>query len=411
MRWFRRRRAAEKSDVSVIEREPAPEPAVTIQGPDQPHTTAVAQAPGTLEAPPIAPNDLEVTFLAQGEQTGEQIATRLAEFIAGAQETLAIAAYDLRLSPPLRAIVEAALRERARSGVAIRLVYDADKPAQLHLIRGMDPAPSGTGAFVQSLGFPSRRIAGLKLMHHKYAVRDPGLPSARVWTGSTNFTDDAWTLEENNILQLGSAAVATRYAEDFEELWNTGDIENTGSSESLSTTLMHDGAPAQLQLFFAPGCGQVIDEEVARRVSSATRRVRVCSMLLNSSALVEALQQVLRRGDVAVDGIYDETQMQEVFIQWQDVPHNRWKIGAVRDIIQDARLVGKHSTPYKPTSRHDFMHNKILLVDDLVITGSYNFSHSAEQNAENILFVESPSLAVAYSRYIDHLTRRYGGTA
>ncbi len=53
------------------------------------------------------------------------------------------------------------------------------------------------------------------------------------------------------------------------------------------------------------------------------------------------------------------------------------------------------------------MHNKILLVDDTVITGSYNFSRSAQYNAENILFIESSALAQTYSDYIDHLLRKY----
>ena len=43
------------------------------------------------------------------------------------------------------------------------------------------------------------------------------------------------------------------------------------------------------------------------------------------------------------------------------------------------------------------MHNKILVVDDTVITGSYNFSRSAQYNAENILFIESAALAQVYS--------------
>ena len=49
------------------------------------------------------------------------------------------------------------------------------------------------------------------------------------------------------------------------------------------------------------------------------------------------------------------------------------------------------------------MHNKVLIVDDTVITGSYNFSRSAELNAENIVVVESPALAEEYSAYVDHL--------
>jgi phosphatidylserine/phosphatidylglycerophosphate/cardiolipin synthase-like enzyme len=53
------------------------------------------------------------------------------------------------------------------------------------------------------------------------------------------------------------------------------------------------------------------------------------------------------------------------------------------------------------------MHNKVLVIDDTVITGSYNFSRSAQFNAENILFLESPPLAEAYSHYIDHLKAKY----
>ena len=31
------------------------------------------------------------------------------------------------------------------------------------------------------------------------------------------------------------------------------------------------------------------------------------------------------------------------------------------------------------------MHNKVLVIDDSVITGSYNFSRSAQFNAENYI--------------------------
>jgi phosphatidylserine/phosphatidylglycerophosphate/cardiolipin synthase-like enzyme len=136
--------------------------------------------------------------------------------------------------------------------------------------------------------------------------------------------------------------------------------------------------------------------------------VRICSLLINSGTLISALGDVLRAGRVVVDGIYDRTQMADVYRQWQDVPSNRWKIQALQEVIARAQLVGKNSTPYSPTGRHDYMHNKILVVDDTVITGSYNFSRSAQFNAENILFIESAALAERYSAYIDHLLQKYG---
>ena len=54
------------------------------------------------------------------------------------------------------------------------------------------------------------------------------------------------------------------------------------------------------------------------------------------------------------------------------------------------------------------MHDKVVIVvDDTVITGSYNYSVNAEGNAENILFIESPELARAYSAHVGRLVRRY----
>ncbi|HEX2910839.1 MAG TPA: phosphatidylserine/phosphatidylglycerophosphate/cardiolipin synthase family protein [Chloroflexia bacterium] len=351
--------------------------------------------------------DIAVYFLAQGEQTAEEVVRRLVKFIGEAQKSLDMAFYDFRLSENLRQQIAAALQERANAGVSIRIAYDADKPETPELERGMDPAPAGTGQFVQSLGYPWRRIGGLKLMHHKYIVRDAGTEAAAVWTGSTNMTDDSWTLQENNILTIESSQVAGYYTEDFNELWKTETIGESGSFDTRKVQLTYDGQPADLRLLFSPGRGPAIDYEVAHRVAQARRKVRICSMLLNSSALIAALTDLLCKGDVDISGIYDRTQMDSVLEQWQDVPHNHWKIGVVEDIIKATGLAGKDSTPYSPNTPHDFMHNKVLVIDDTVITGSYNFSRSAEFNAENILMIENEALADQYNRYIDHLVAKY----
>ncbi len=214
-------------------------------------------------------------------------------------------------------------------------------------------------------------------------------------------TDDAFTLMENNILEIDSPALADSYAQDFEQLWEKENFENTGNIHTGPVPLAFSGQPATARVMFSPGLGNEIDAEIARRVHGAKRRVRICSLLINSGTLISELGNLLRRNDVKVDGIYDRTQMADVYRQWQEVPSNRWKIGALQEIVAGAHLVGKNSTPY-------FMHNKVLVVDDTVITGSYNFSRSAEFNAENILFVESPPLAETYSAYIDHLLQKYG---
>jgi len=348
-------------------------------------------------------DNLSVFFLAEREQSADDVMARLAAFIRGAKQTLDFAIYDMRFSESLRAQLAAALREKAEGGVKIRFCYDADKPPQPDLAAGQDPAPSGTGGFVQSLGYPWRRIAGMKLMNSKYIVRD----RQSVWTGSTNMTDEAFESEENNIVEIDSALLASYYAQDFEELWEKENFEHTGDIHTEPVPLIFSSQSATARVLFSPGCGLAIDSEIARRAHAAQRRVRICSLLINSGTLIGELGNLLRRGDVTVEGIYDRTQMEQVCLQWQEVPQNRWKISALKEIILRAGLVGKNSARYTPTGPHNFMHNKVLVIDDTVITGSYNFSRSAQFNAENILFIESAPLAEAYSAYIDHLKSKY----
>jgi phosphatidylserine/phosphatidylglycerophosphate/cardiolipin synthase-like enzyme len=352
-------------------------------------------------------DNLSVFFLAQGEQSAETVMARLTTFIRAAKHSLDFAVYDMRFSDPLKASLSSALKERAAAGIDIRFCFDGDKPSQPNMAAGQDPAPAGTSAFIESLGYPWRRIAGMKLMHSKFIVRD----GQSIWTGSTNMTDDAFTLMENNILEIDSAALAGYYAEDFEQLWEKENFENTGEIGTVPVPIIFAGQSASARVLFSPGCGLQIDSEIASRVRAAKRRIRICSLLINSGTLIGELGNLLRGSRVKIDGIYDRTQMADVYQQWQEVPQNRWKVPALQEIIARAGLVGKDSTPYTPTGVHDFMHNKVLVIDDTVITGSYNFSRSAQFNAENILFIESAPLAEAYSGYIDHLIAKYGSAA
>src|ERR1700757_1061297 len=282
-------------------------------------------------------DNISVSFLAEREQSADDVMARLTAFIDGAKQTLDFAIYDMRFSNSLRAQLAAALREKAQAGVEIRFCYDADKPPQPDLAAGQDPAPTGTGAFVQSLGYPWRRIAGMKLMHSKYIVRD----RQSVWTGSANMTDDAFTLMENNIVEIDSQPLASYYAQNFEELWEKENFEHTGDFHTEPVPLTFSSQPAIARVLFSPGCGLKIDSEIARRVRAAQRRVRICSLLINSGTLIGELGNLLRRGRVAVDGIYDRTQMEQVYVQWQEVPPNRWKIGALKEIILRTGLRGE----------------------------------------------------------------------
>jgi phosphatidylserine/phosphatidylglycerophosphate/cardiolipin synthase-like enzyme len=72
-------------------------------------------------------------------------------------------------------------------------------------------------------------------------------------------------------------------------------------------------------------------------------------------------------------------------------------------------LVKAHRRGVKVRSdgKHAIQHNKVMLLDDdIVITGSYNFTKSAEvRNAENIIILKS---AYAAKRYADNWVAHWG---
>jgi phosphatidylserine/phosphatidylglycerophosphate/cardiolipin synthase-like enzyme len=354
---------------------------------------------------------IDVTFLEQGGQQPAEVAGLLADFLGAARTSLHLAIYDFRLGDAAAGPVVRALRERAAAGVDVRIAYDAGKPGTTPSPTRGDPAPPGTADFIARLGpgIGSRPITGgdprqPKLMHQKYAVRDGGTAAGAVWTGSSNWTEDSWSLQENNLLRIDSPDLCRYYETDFAELWQRGDIASTGENDT--GTVPVNGA--SVQVAFAPGEGEAIDHAIARLIATARRRVTVCSMLLTSTAILHALQGVLRAGRVEYGGLYDRTQMAGVREQWRAGP-SAGKIPLFEEVARP--LAGKDSTPYTPGGRHDFMHNKVLVADDTVVTGSFNLSHSATQNAENVLLLHSAELAQRYQDYAASLVRRYQGPA
>lgn len=348
------------------------------------------------------------TLLQAGGQRPEDIAALLVEFLTASRTSLHLAIYDFRLHDPLAQPVVQALRERAAAGVDVRIAYDAGKPNVSYCQASADPAPPGTAAFIGRIGqgVQSKGITGgdpqmPKLMHHKYIIRDGSTHAGTVWTGSTNFTEDSWALEENNIVQVASPELCIYYETDFDELWTRGDIATTGARDHGTVPV----GSASVEVAFAPGDGRAIDHEIAHYIGMARRRLRICSMIITSGAILGALCDVLSHGRVAdYGGLYDRTQMQSVFDQWRGTP-SEWKIHAFQQVAHS--LSGKVSTPFQPGSRHDFMHNKIVVADDRVITGSYNLSNSATVNAENVLMIGDSDLADRYCAYIDRLAQRY----
>jgi phosphatidylserine/phosphatidylglycerophosphate/cardiolipin synthase-like enzyme len=338
-----------------------------------------------IEAYPIHP----------GGQTALELAERVAAFLGEARRSLDLALYDVRLPGEPGDVVSAALREAAARGVAVRIAYNAD-----HDERMIPPPPSTEPELIEALPFPTCGIPGIPdLMHHKYVVRD----GESVWTGSTNWTTDSWTRQENVIVVVGSAEVAADYARNFEELWSARDVDKTGFEEPRTLNL--EGR--QTRAWFTPGHGEELSHRIARAIGRARERVRIASPVLTAGPVIGTLAEVAAEARVDVRGVVDRTQLEQVFQQWRDNGRSAWKIPILASVLEHADFRGKPSTRYTPESVHDFMHAKVTVADDWVFAGSFNLSRSGERNAENVLEVQDPELADLLAAYIDAVRERY----
>ena len=150
---------------------------------------------------------------------------------------------------------------------------------------------------------------------------------------------------------------------------------------------------------------------VAERLAHAKRRIRLCSPVITAGPILGTLAELAAHPRVDFKGVYDRTQMQEVLGQWRVDPHAGWKAPAFNTVASGLPFASKVTTPYAPGSVHDYMHAKVTVVDDTVLTGSYNLSHSGEENAENLLELVSSSLADQFAGFVDRVYAHYSSVA
>ena len=344
---------------------------------------------------------IEEHTLVDGGQTAEAIADRLVAWLAAAQRSLDIALYDVRLPGPIGDAVAGVIRAAAAGGVDVRIAFNSDGD---RAVKPLPPPPRTEPSLLEALGVPVRAIPGRPdLMHHKYVVRD----GEAVWTGSTNWTLDSWTREENVLITVQSPELARAYARDFEDLWQRARVEGSGAFETTPV----DVAGVPVRAWFSPGRGPELSHRIATAIGVAERRVRIASPVLTAAPILAALNQALAERRIDVAGVSDATQVAQVFGQWRDNEHSAWKGPLLARVLSGLPWSGKVSTPYAPGAVHDYMHAKVTVADDVVFVGSFNLSRSGEENAENVLEIADAALAERMAAFVDAVRARYPAIA
>jgi phosphatidylserine/phosphatidylglycerophosphate/cardiolipin synthase-like enzyme len=339
---------------------------------------------------------LEVRTFSDGGQSALDVGREIASFLGEARSSLELAHYDFNLGEATAEIVAGQLRAAVARGVAVRVIYNVDHRNPIPV----PPPPEPDAELIGSLGADSRAIAGVPdLMHHKYVIRD----SEAVWTGSMNWTDDSFARQENVVAVARSPALARRFETDFEQLWTTGLVEQSGFVDTSPV----DVGGQRVRPWFTPGNGPALSARIAKSIYRARRRVRVASPVVTAAPVLGALAQVQSERRVDLAGVVDQPQIGGVIYQWGVNGNRSWKLPLLLEALA-SDFSAKPSNPWSPGGGlHDFMHAKVTVADDVVFLGSFNLSRSGELNAENVLEVEDSGLAARLAAFIDEIRGRY----
>jgi phosphatidylserine/phosphatidylglycerophosphate/cardiolipin synthase-like enzyme len=340
-------------------------------------------------------SSINIRTLTDGGQQPLDVAHEVAEFLGAAKRSLDLAQYDFNLGPETKEVVGGAISAAAARGVAVRILYNVDHVRPIPV----PPPPEPDVQLIASLGVPEQAIAGAPdLMHHKYVIRD----GETVVTGSTNWTDDSWSRQENVIVTVDSAELARAFTLNFEELWRDRDVEHSGFVEPRPVEV--DGR--RVRPWFTPGFAEALTHRIAKKIGRA-ERVRICSPVITSAPVLGTLAQRIADGSGDIAGCVDATQVEDVIRQWRTEATVTWKIPLLEQVLAGA-FTGKRSEPWELGSVHNFMHAKVIVADDVVFVGSFNLSHSGEKNAENVLELADAELASRLAGYVDEVRGKYG---
>jgi phosphatidylserine/phosphatidylglycerophosphate/cardiolipin synthase-like enzyme len=294
------------------------------------------------------------------------IPEKLIDHINQAQDTIHIASFEFNLTPVADALIDAHKR-----GVEVKWVTDDE-----HGIEADEEDGHGQFAMLEKAGIEVKDDERGALMHNKFWIFD----KQTVWTGSTNITANGNFRNNNNVLVIDSPEVAAIYEREFAEMWD-GEFGPTSPSNVKDQRVVIDGTSVQV-LFAA-------EDEVASRliplIKNAQNSIRFMAFSFTHDGMGEAVLARTKAG-VDVKGIFEtrgsETEYSEM------------------SALYCAKV------PVRQDGNPGTFHHKVFIIDDqMVVTGSLNFSDNAdESNDENVVIVTNRDIA---TQYLQEFERRW----
>ncbi len=307
-----------------------------------------------------------------------------AEYVSGQP----VEVYFTRLDNPFRTVmhlirsarhsIHVAVFEIDNMDLALALVDARDRGVDVKVVTDERNARERAVRYLMKKGIPVVLDYRKNFMHDKFAIID----GRYVITGSTNWTDNGFFFNDNNVVIINSRNIASSYEKEFEEMFEE---HLFGPESPANTPCCYLLDSMRVEVYFAPEDG--VSRHIVELIDDAEKTVHFMAFSFTSDRIAKAMIRALRRG-VEVSGIMEKRDLSN--------PHTQY--GRLRRAGVDV----------VPDRNPRIMHNKVIVVDSaVVITGSYNFSNNADRyNDENVVVIFDRNLALKYLKYYDWLRNR-----
>lgn len=319
----------------------------------------------------------------------------IADFIAGARTSLAVAVQELD-----NAVIAQALLDASWRGVRVELFLEQDylrSPLAGSPPRPPVPRPGETpeealrrvqwGEDETELAENRRILAALlrsdvqvrgdynpRIFHQKFALRDydgTAMPTSALLSGSANFTVTDCHQNLNHVFVFHNAFVCRQYATEVEQL-RRGSF---GRGMHGDVPKVYDLAGVPVKVLFGPD--HTPELEIMKQMLKGTEEITFAIFTFAGSSGIDDAMLALARGGMRIRGVLDRGQAAH---DWAAPP---WLVHPNIELF-----VPRRDGPFEHLRK---LHHKLMVIDEqVVVAGSFNYTAPAnEYNDENIFVVGS----------------------
>lgn len=254
-------------------------------------------------------------------------------------------------------------------GDALRTALERNPALTIQIVTDDDNCPAGMCIF-DALTDTGRvevvRDTRSAYMHAKWVIAD----GARVWLGSANFSERSVCVDHNNAIVVDQPEIVARYEAVFSGFFG-------GAFGPMAQPVVTAGA---YSVYFSPESPTSMppnwQDDMVAAIDAATTRIDV---MMNAWTQLDMATSLIAAHD---RGVVVRVLVSNVYAN--DPPAQAILAAGIE-------------------IRRDNIHDKVLVVDDRVFTGSANWSANARENNEDVLSIQDATVAAAYRAEIDRV--------